>query len=512
MKKIYLLLFCLLIIISPSILPQDANDIITESNIKINLEVLASDLFEGREATTRGEKLAQLYIISQLKKNGVKPFFENGSYLEPFTLKLTTSDKNSKISFINDGKTIGFKFIDDFFFGRGSNTDSFKDSNQVVFAGYGITAKDFNYDDYKNLDVKGKIVLILDGAPADTNKDFSSYSSLRSKTETAKKLGAAGFIVQASNRTLSFWSRLGGYLKRPSYILPKNNTQDSNSFFSINVNNESLKKLFNTQNVDFDNLLNKIKENQKAEAIVFDGSLKINFKKNIEKKESSNIIGLIEGNDPVLKNEYVAIGAHYDHLGIMGGKVYNGADDDGSGIVTIMEVAKTLAKTKSNKRSILIVFHAGEEKGLLGSRYLTDNLQLIKDKKIVAQINIDMVGRMATDSIYSIGSDKLSTEMKNIVEDVNSKTVKFYLDYKYDDPNDPNRFYYRSDHYNYAKHGIPIVFFFDDMRDDYHRDTDEVDKINFKKLKRISWLVYGVALRIANLDHRLVVDKPIPNE
>jgi len=121
-----------------------------------------------------------------------------------------------------------------------------------------------------------------------------------------------------------------------------------------------------------------------------------------------------------------------------------------------------------------------------------------------------MVGRMATDSIYSIGSDKLSSEMKKIVEDVNSKTTKFHLDYKFDDPNDPNRFYYRSDHYNYAKHGIPIVFFFDNMRKDYHRDTDEVDKINFKKLKKMSWLVYGIALRIANLNHRLIVDKPIP--
>ncbi|MCH8171200.1 MAG: M20/M25/M40 family metallo-hydrolase [Bacteroidetes bacterium] len=222
------------------------------------------------------------------------------------------------------------------------------------------------------------------------------------------------------------------------------------------------------------------------------------------------MVGIIEGNDPILKNEYVAIGAHYDHLGVIDDKVYNGADDDGSGTVTVMEVAKTLARTKANKRSVLIVFHAGEEKGLLGSRYLTDNLQLIKDKKIVAQINLDMVGRMATDSIYSIGSEKLSSELKKIVEDVNSKTVKFHLDYKYDDPNDPNRFYYRSDHYSYAKHGIPIVFFFDDMRKDYHKDTDEVDKINFKKLKKLSWLVYGITLRIANLDHRLIVDKPVP--
>jgi len=512
MKKKFLLLFCLLAIISPSVLPQNANDIITESNLKINLEVLASDLFEGREVTTRGEKLSQLYIISQLRKNGVKPFFENKSYLQPFDLNLVANDENSTLTFTNDNEQTELKFINDFILNRGSSTDNINGLYKLVFVGYGITAEEFNYDDYKNLDVKGKIVLILDGEPSDTTKDFSKYSNLNSKKEKAIKHGAAGMIIQANKKTISFWERYTGYLKRPNFVLPKNDEENKPTFSAFYINDNALNKLFSTQSLEFEKIVNNIKETDDFVPIEFEGSLKINFKKNIELKQSANIIGLIEGNDHVLKNEYVAIGAHYDHLGIINGKVYNGADDDGSGTVTIMEVAKTLAKTKANKRSVLIIFHAGEEKGLLGSSYLTDNLQLIKDKKIVAQINIDMVGRMTTDSIYSIGSDKLSTEMKNIVEDVNSKTVKFYLDYKYDDPNDPNRFYYRSDHYNYAKHGIPIVFFFDDMREDYHKDTDEVDKINFKKLKRISWLVYGVTLRIANLDHRLVVDKPISNE
>ena len=298
--------------------------------------------------------------------------------------------------------------------------------------------------------------------------------------------GAAGAIILADKRIQSFWPRLAGFLKRPSFSIEKNDTTKKQEFITAYLNKNSFKKLFSSQDVDFKEVMNEIKEEDNFDAFNFAGSLNFNFKRDSEVRKSSNIVGVIEGNDPTLKNEFVAIGAHYDHLGIIGGKVYNGADDDGSGTVTIMETAKTLAKTHSNKRSVLVVFHAGEEKGLLGSRYLTDNLPLIKDKKVVAQINIDMVGRMATDSIYSIGSDKLSSELKSLVEDVNSKTVNFHLDYKYDDPNDPNRFYYRSDHYNYAKHGIPIVFFFDDMRKDYHRDTDEINKINFKKLKKIS--------------------------
>ncbi len=511
----YILLFSLTFF-ATGILPQGVSKIITESNIKTNLEVLASDLFEGREATTRGAKLAQLYIISQLKKAGVKPFFKNGSFLQSFKLNVEKTNEDSKLSFIKDSVSTDLKFMNDFFFGRGSNQDSLKPSYKLVFAGYGITAPEFGYDDYKNLDVKGKFVLILDGEPVSQKDDYfngkekSKFSSRKSKIENAKKHGAAGILMQADKRVLAFWPRLMGFLKRPSYKLISKEKTDKQGFVFAYLNTASLKKIFATQNIDFENLMKKMKEGNKTEAEEFDGVLKVKYDRSKEVRQSANIVGVIEGNDPALKNEYVAIGAHYDHVGVINGKVYNGADDDGSGTVVIMEVAKTLAKTKANKRSVLIVFHTGEEKGLLGSRYLTDNLQLIKDKKIVAQINIDMVGRMATDSIYSIGSDKLSSEMKKIVEDVNSKTTKFHLDYKFDDPNDPNRFYYRSDHYNYAKHGIPIVFFFDNMRKDYHRDTDEVDKINFKKLKKMSWLVYGIVLRIANLNHRLIVDKPIP--
>ena len=217
------------------------------------------------------------------------------------------------------------------------------------------------------------------------------------------------------------------------------------------------------------------------------------------------MVGIIEGNDPVLKNEYVSFGAHYDHEGIHNGVVYNGADDDGSGTVAILETAKAFALSKQNKRSVVVFFHTGEEKGLLGSSYSANHISYINN--IVANINIDMVGRESIDSIYCIGSDKLSTELHNIVEDANKETVNFYLDYSFDDPNDPQRLYYRSDHINYARKGIPIVFFYDYMMQDYHKPTDDVDKINFEKILKTVKLVYNIGLEIANLDHRLVVDK-----
>jgi len=149
----------------------------------------------------------------------------------------------------------------------------------------------------------------------------------------------------------------------------------------------------------------------------------------------------------------------------------------------------------------LVVFQTAEEKCLLGSEYLTDNLEVMD--KIAAQINIDMVGRESIDTIYSIGSEKITAEMKTIVEDANARTSGFFLNYKFDDPNDPNKFYERSDHYNYAKRGIPIVFFYDYMTEDYHKESDEVDKINFDKIKKVADLVYETALRISNLNHKL---------
>ena len=223
-----------------------------------------------------------------------------------------------------------------------------------------------------------------------------------------------------------------------------------------------------------------------------------------------NVIGLVEGTDPKLKNEYVVLSAHYDHIGTRGNIVNNGADDDGSGTVAILESAHLLAKAKENKRSIVILFNTGEEKGLLGSQFATENGSFMKE--VVANINMDMVGRESIDSLHCIGSDKLSTEFAKIIKEENSKTVNFILDYKYDDPNDRNRFYYRSDHYNFAKKGIPVVFFFDDMKVDYHKPTDDVEKINFEKILKAVKLSSSIAIHVANLDHKLVVDKKVEEE
>jgi Peptidase family M28 len=230
--------------------------------------------------------------------------------------------------------------------------------------------------------------------------------------------------------------------------------------------------------------------------------------------DSENIWTFIEGSE--LPNEIIVVSAHYDHVGVKNEEVYNGADDDGSGTVALLEIAEAFQQAKNEgngpKRSILILHVTGEEHGLHGSRYYSE-FPLFPLKNTVADVNIDMIGRRddfhkdSNNYVYVIGSDYLSTDLYNICEDVNKKYINLALDYKYNDRADPNRFYYRSDHYNFAKNGIPSVFFFNGTHADYHKPTDEVDKIEFDALAKRTQLAFAVAWEIANREKRLVVDK-----
>ena len=240
----------------------------------------------------------------------------------------------------------------------------------------------------------------------------------------------------------------------------------------------------------------------------------LNAKRNENLPDSENIWAFIEGTEH--PEEIIVISAHYDHVGIKNGEIYNGADDDGSGTVALMEIAKAFQKAKNEgkgpNRSILILHVTGEEHGLHGSRYYSEN-PLFPLKNTVADVNIDMIGRRddlhkdTNDYIYLIGSDYLSSELHTICEEVNKKFINTSLDYKYNDRKDPNRFYYRSDHYNFAKNGIPSVFLFSGVHADYHKATDEVDKIEFDALTKRAKLAFVIAWEIANRDKRIVVDK-----
>ena len=227
--------------------------------------------------------------------------------------------------------------------------------------------------------------------------------------------------------------------------------------------------------------------------------------------KTENVVAIITGSEN--PEEYIVISAHLDHVGQKNGQIYNGADDDGSGNVAMLEIAEAfqIAVKENNrpKRSIIFLHVTGEEKGLLGSRYYTEN-PLYPLKETIANLNIDMIGRLDPkrvdkdpNYIYLIGSDKLSNELHEVSELVNSKYTNLILDYTFNAENDPNRFYYRSDHYNFAKNGIPVIFYFNGTHEDYHQPTDTADKINYDILQKRAKLIFHTAWELANMPNRI---------
>ncbi|RZJ36639.1 MAG: M28 family peptidase [Flavobacterium sp.] len=240
----------------------------------------------------------------------------------------------------------------------------------------------------------------------------------------------------------------------------------------------------------------------------------LNAKYNENLPDSENIWAYIEGTDK--KDEILVVSAHYDHVGIKNGRIYNGADDDGSGTVALLEIAQAFAQAKKEghgpRRSILFLHVTGEEHGLHGSRYYSEH-PLFPLKNTIADINIDMIGRRDTlhrntnNYVYVIGSNRLSTDLHNVTEAANKKYINLDLDYKYNDLNDPEKFYYRSDHYNFAKNGVPAVFLFNGTHADYHRPGDKPDKIEYDALEKRARLAFVMAWELANRDQRPVIDR-----
>jgi len=476
--------------------------------IKSSLVFLASDSLQGRETAGPGEKKAAEFIASQFKSFGLKPLGDSGTYFQHFTVSTYGIGDSTFVE--GDGKY--FRFGKDVLlspFGAGDTTIT----APVVFAGYGFESD--SSSDYDGIDARGKIVMLLDGNPKSADTADPMVRTGLYKRSNAMRHGAVAIIIIVRGGDAGFsklQERMGSLFGAKSMTLESEakGSRRATSLQMLYMKESAADDFLKRTGVTTEQIAAGI-DSAKIPAMKLLDKATVNVRLEFEKRQSENIVGVLEGSDPDLKNEYVVYSAHYDHLGMTNsGMVYHGADDNASGTSTVIGIANAYSKSNAKpKRSIMFLTVSGEEKGLLGSDYFT-NHPVVPIKDIVADLNTDMDGRIdtgyvksPTDYIYVIGSKRLSSELDSLLVAADSESVRIKLDYSFDSDNDPNKYYYRSDHYNFARRNIPVIFFFDGNNPDYHKPTDTSDKIDFRLMKQRASLILMTGWKVANIENRL---------
>ncbi len=499
-------------------------DSITPEDLKKHLTIIAADSLEGRDTGSKGQKMAAAYVSKYFEQYGLKPIATaadgSRSFLQKYNLyKRTWGDVYVKI------KGQKYAFNKDFYL-NGLLDEPAEIETSVVFAGYGI--EDKTYNDYENIDVRKKAILIFDGEPktgadeyvlsgTSEKSKWSGPVSWREKSKLALEKGANYVFIISDKAGSEFDKEIrtrSAMSKRFSSPTLKAVQENPNKISSFVISWEMASQMLGIPVSKIEKMRRDFGKKSKKSSIEVKGEVALKAERKTETIETENVAAFMEGTDK--KEEVLVISAHLDHIGISeNGEINNGADDDGSGTVSLLELAQafSLAKADGNgpRRSILFLNVTGEEKGLFGSEYYSEN-PLLPLKNTIANLNIDMIGRVDVAHeknhkyVYLIGADKLSSELHAISEEANKKFINYELNYTFNDPKDPNRFYYRSDHYNFAKMGIPVIFYFTGVHEDYHRPGDDVEKILFDKQAPIVKLVFHTAWELVNRAQRIAVD------
>ena len=493
---------------APAPAPRSTRNAPTADELRRDLTVFASDSFRGREAGTADERRAARFLAQRLAALGVEPAGDSGFYQKvPLVSRRLTSATAFTITSPTGTTSVSASdhLIPLTFFAPGAPLPRTYADGGIVFAGYGLSRPDLNRNDFSGLSAEGKVVVVVNGAPPGV--DDATRAQLESESAIGERLfriaslrpAAIVFLLTgkaADNLTMAVPEMLRSMTQAGDFVDPP----------------DSLRTLPMV-------LLGRLEKNAALLPTRWpaDDRPQIlggrRFTGRVEQKHemvtSYNVVGVVPGIDPALKSTYVAYGAHYDHLGVVpplnGDSIANGADDDGSGSVALLAIAKAFASTQPRpRRSVLFVWHTGEEKGLLGSEYFTAH-PTVSITSVVAQINADMIGRNTGDSVYIVGPnaapDNQSRVLGWIADSVNARQPRpLVFNRVFDDPAHPEHIYERSDHFNYAQRGIPIVFFTGPLHPDYHQVTDEPQRINYESLTRITGLLYDLGRSIADRD------------
>lgn len=532
--------------------------------MKAWLTYIASDSLQGRQLFTEGLGLAGAYIAEHLKSWGVTPVGDAGSYFQTVKILGMRVRSNSSITVTAHGETRTFKDGEGVTFPRNQGGKQTIGA-PVEFVGYGIQFAPLKHDDYAGRDMKGKVALFIgrgiSGMTATHNRIINARG--RDATELEHAVASIGPVAPPAGRgrgavpapadavpaAAGDAGRAGAPPAGPPAPAATANAAQRVDFQTardvglpiapqITAADAFFEFVFSGSGYTYETLKGMAaKQEPLPEISLKDVSLTITVDADyevVQTRLTRNVVGLVRGADAKVRDTYVALGAHLDHVGYQqfaptgggggtgviatctgqtrptpraGDIINNGADDDGSGTVSLMAIAKAFATGQKPKRSVMFVWHSGEEDGLHGSRYMSDH-PVLPIEQMMAMLNIDMVGRNRCDdaaqanTVYLVGSERISTELHNLSEQANAAlSRRLTLDYEYNDIADTESLYTRSDHYSYASKGVPVIFYTTGLHRDYHAVTDEVDKIEFAKMARIAELVHATAARVANLDH-----------
>ena len=484
-------------------------DSITLAELRDHMFFLASDSLAGRTVGTEGYEIAARYVASQFRAAGLEPIAEGAdgsktflqqvplirsvvASVDPWVLTTASGDQEIPIGDSIKGMSL---------------SSSPQAPLQVVFAGFGISEPDHGWDDLEGLDLAGKAVIILAGQPSEGSepvlpKDIDekylrggTYAKLRE----LGKLKPAVVIVVSNDRLDRMWQRLIPRTEYPRYELAEGGEErDRQSGFNyFLVKSEVVEPFFAGQ--DYNPIPAARDSVQGFRRFELQGvQLRIGFEIDVKQVVSWNVVGMVRGTDPELANQYVTLGAHLDHVGPYGEQIYNGADDNASGSIGVIEVAEAIAMAPP-RRPVVFAVYTGEEVGLLGSRYFVNRCP-VPIGEVIVNINLDMIGRTApaaesTRAHYVVGADKTCKELKETVIAVNERIVNWPLDF-----DGADGLFRNSDHYSFHEKGIPAFFFFSGIHPDLHKPTDDAEKIEYDKMQRIAQLVYELAMELGNAD------------
>lgn len=512
---------------------------ITPEALRSHLEVFAHDSLMGRNTGTEGEDKAARYLINKYEELGISPKGVDDSYLQPFILNAEKTDSLVYNLFtVEDGDTlsqhrslIANDSPGDFIrlFGGAAPLNS-----EIVFGGFGITDAERGVNHIDAEQMQGMWVLLFADFPTVVDGDTLINPEITNNARVGNLFGQvdAGGVLVVSGREDSQFTRAAEVdaqlINQPANMrlqylddsdsqngFPKSYTQVSPQLAAEILGLSSTRELYTLRKNVADNITEFEPEST---------GYHLNYSPHAGtvEVEGKNVIAYIEGSDPELKEEVVVLMAHYDHIGLSmpdnnGDMINNGADDNGSGTMALLSIAEALQNAKNDgiglDRSVLFLHVSAEEKGLLGSRYYSDH-PVIPIEQTVTAFNADMIGRSdpenieaeTTDYVYLIGGEIISSGLDSLVSSANDETVQMRLDRKYNDLTDSNQFYRRSDHWNFGRLNVPFVFFFTGVHEDYHRPSDEVDKIEFEKYSRLVQMIYASTVKVANFDGRPQVD------